>query len=158
MRPISEATARIAGQNFSRKYIALGRIVNCWNEIVGAELADKAQPVKIRYNRKHKHKRTEKPEAALDIAVSSADATALHYQKDLILERINQIFGERWITAIRFVTMPVSQPPLKRRKVKTPLTDAEKNSLSVMLKDIEDNDIRQRLEGLGQAIIAEERS
>ena len=155
MRSLSEVTARITGQSFSRKYIALGRIVNNWSEIVGAELALKAQPVKIRYNRKHK--RITKPEAVLDIAVTGADATVLHYQKDLIIERINQIFGERWITAVRFVTMPVSQASAKARKSKIPLTEAEKNSLSHLLEGVTDEEVRARLQNLGQAIIVEEK-
>jgi hypothetical protein len=113
MRPVSEAAARIADISFSRKYIALGRIVSHWGEIVGAQLAHKAQPVKINYRKKD---RGQKPDACLDIAVSSADATLLHYQKDLILERINQIFGERWITAIRFVHAPANTDAAFRRK------------------------------------------
>ena len=156
MRSLSEVTARITGQSFSRKYIALGRIVNSWLEIVGPELATKAQPVKIRYNRKHK--RVTKPEAALDIAVSGADATLLHYQKDLIIERINRIFGERWITDVRFVTMPVSSAGLKKpKKAKTPLTQAEKNSLSQLLDGVQEDSLRERLASLGEAILMEEK-
>ena len=155
MRSLSEVTARITGQSFGRKYIALGRIVNSWTEIVGPELAAKTQPVKIGYNRKHK--RVKKPEAVLDIAVTGADATVLHYQKDLILERINHIFGDRWITAIRFVTMPVTQGPARGRKPNIPLTEAEKNSLSHLLEEVTDEEIRTRLQNLGQAIIAEEK-
>jgi len=154
MRPVSEATSRIMGKNFSRKYIALGRIVKHWNEIVGANLADKAQPVKLRYI---KHKQSKKPQASLDIATTGADATLLHYQKDLILERINQIFGERWITAIRFVQVPANSKVLKPKIPKTPLTGEEKNHLSSVLENIEDNDIRLKLESLGQAMMMDER-
>lgn len=154
MRPLSESTARIAGKNFERKYIAIGRIIKHWPDIVGASLADKAQPVKINYRKKERNK---KPEASLDIAASSADATLLHYQKDLILERINQIFGERWINAIRFVSVPVNTQTSFRKKRLTPLTAAEKNTLSDMLYTIEDEAIRRKLEHLGAAIIAEEK-
>lgn len=152
MRPLSEATARVSGKTFSRKYIALGRIVNCWAEIVGERLAEKAQPVKIHYR---KHEKSRKPEATLDIASSSADATLLHYQKDLILERINQLFGDQWITAIRFVTVPVNQGARKIKKPRPLLTPDEKSTLSVMLEAIEDADIRKKLEGLGQEVMIE---
>lgn len=155
MRPLSEATARIAGKSFERKYIALGRIVNNWRDIVGAKLADKAQPVKIHY-RKSKDKK--KPDATLEIAASSADATLLHYQKDLILERINQIFGERWITAIRFVNTPSNTQSKSIKKIKAPLTAAEKKTLSDMVFEIEDDRLRASLEQLGQAIILDEKS
>jgi hypothetical protein len=154
MRLLSEATSRITGQSFSRKFVALGRIVSHWEEIVGAELALKTQPTQIRYNRKHK--RIQKPEAVLDVAASSADATVLHYQKDLMIERINQIFGDRWITAINFVSTPLSKPR-KAQKSNIPLTEAEKNSLSHLLTGVADSDIRKSLESLGHAILTEDK-
>lgn len=152
MRPISEATSRVTGQSFSRKYISLGRIVNCWREIVGPQLATKAQPVKINYRKKDKG---QAPDATLEIATSSADATLLHYQKDLILERINQIFGDKWITAIRFVAVVANSASIKPKKKQKPLTEDEKNHLSGMLESVPDEDLRARLENLGQAIMTE---
>ncbi len=158
MRPVSEATARVTNQSFSRKYIALGRIVKCWSDIVGADLATKAQPVKIHYRKNPRDKKKAKiPEAVLHIAASSADATLLHYQSDLILERINQIFGERWISGIRFVANPSNATTRPYKKKKRPLTAAEKNHLSDMLDVVSDEEIRKALGNLGQAIIAEEK-
>ncbi len=155
MRPLSEATGRIAGQNFQRKYVALGRIVQHWSDIIGAELARKAQPVKIHYR---KFEKSKEPQASLDIAVSSADATLLHYQKDLILERINQIFGERWISSIRFVNVPANEIKSSAfKKPKTPLSSEEKQSLNSLLENIADHDIKARLETLGNEIIKEDR-
>lgn len=153
MRPLSESTARIAGQNFSRKYIAIGRIVNHWAEIVGPKLADKAQPVKIHY-RKARTK-NQQSTAILEIAAASADATLLHYQTDLILERINQIFGDRWITQIKFVTAPESKPKRIRKRAKRPLTPTQKKDLSMVTHDVADLEIRQKLEHLGTAILTE---
>lgn len=153
MRPLSEATARVTGKSFKRKYIALGRIVNHWSEIVGEKLASKAQPVQIHYR---KHKKSQKPVASLDIAVSSADATLLHYQKDLILERINQIFGEQWISAIRFVHAPSNSQSSFGKKQARPLTQDEKDSLSSLLAEIADDEIKSRLSRLGEGVLAKE--
>ncbi len=156
MRPLSEATAKIAGRSFQRKYIALGRIVKNWEDIVGAKLAHKAQPVKIMYR---KGKNGAKPTATLEIAASSADATLLHYQKDLILERINQIFGEQWVSAIRFVNTPSnSQPPIKMQKFKKPLSESENKALSHSVLDIEDEDMKSRLLKLGQSIFTDKKT
>ena len=154
MRPLSESTARVSGQCFERKYIALGRVVKHWREIVGESLADKAAPIKIHYRKKPNG---QKPEASLDIAVSSADATLLHYQKGLILERINNIFGERWINAIRFVSVPANTTPIKSKKIKVPLTLNEKKTLSGMLAVVEDADIQGRLQSLGEAILTDQK-
>ena len=157
MRPLSEATAKISGKSFERKYIALGRIVNNWTEIIGQSLADKAQPVKIFY-RKSKDKN--KQHAVLQIATSSAQAQRLHYQKGLMLERMNQIFGEEWITDIKFVPSVSNQTAknIKTKKRPSPLTSAQKNSLSQMVFEIEDEDIKARLLALGTGIYQKEHS
>ncbi|MBP7722704.1 MAG: DUF721 domain-containing protein [Alphaproteobacteria bacterium] len=154
MRPISEATARVSGQSFSRKYVSLGRILSSWKEIVGEKLAGKAQPVKINYRKREKGGN---PVAILDIAASSADSTLLHYQKDLILERINQIFGDKWVTAIRFVATPVSIKGKTAKKSRIPLTEDEKSHLSGMLESLADPDLKAKLETLGTAIITEQK-
>jgi hypothetical protein len=153
MRPISEATARVTGKSFDRKYVAIGRILNSWREIVGDKLAGKAQPVKINFRKRDKG---QPPIAILDIATSSADATLLHYQKDLILERINQIFGDKWITAIRFVAAAANKPLNKPKKPRKALTDGEKSHLSSLLETCPDADLKAKLENLGQAIFTEE--
>ena len=154
MRPLSEATARLAGRSFERKYIALGRIVNNWREIVGSNLADKAQPARILY-RKRKNSKT--ADATLEIATSSSDATLLHYQKDLILERINQVFGEQWISALRFVHFPTNNSYKKYKNPSAPLTDDEKKTLSDMVFEVKDVAMRDRLYHLGSAILLDQK-
>ena len=149
MRPLSESAARVAGKCFERKYISLGRIVKHWPDIVGERLADKAAPVKIHHRKGAKGKAAQN---SLDIAVDSANATALHYQKGLILEKINQLFGEEWITAIRFVHIPANTPRPPPKKVKAPLSPKEKKLLSETVSRITDPDIQNRLLSLGEAI------
>lgn len=159
MRPLSEAASSVTNAVFGRKYIALGRIVSQWSEIVGADLSSKAQPVAIKYrNYKDKGGKASKtPDATLEIATSSAHATRLHYQKDLILERINRIFGERWITAIRFVNVPsnVSERP-KIQKAKE-LSPEEKNYIRETLDYITDIEVRNRLENFGTALMLDKK-
>ncbi len=155
MRRLSDATAKIAGKSFERKYIALGRIVKHWEDIVGPKLADKAQPIKIHYR---KQKNQQKPLTTLEIATSSADATAMHYQKGLILERINQLFGEQWISAIRFVSIPSNAPIKRLKKRKAPLTQDQKKTLSDTVLSVEDEDMRQRLQQFGEHILTSEKS
>ena len=129
----------------------LGRLVTRWTDIVGADLADKTQPVKIRRFKQ----RDGSQGTSLDIAASTANATLLHYRKDLILERINQIFGERLVTAIRFVPIAANELPLVRRKPRRILTQDQKNHLSGMLDGVKDPDIQDRLKTLGTAILTD---
>lgn len=148
LKPLSSSLPKVTGQVFSRKYIALGRIVTQWEEIIGSELADKAHPLKIHY-RKPKDKK-EAPKATLEIAVSSAQASLLHYQKGLILERINQIFGDRWITDLKFSHIQ-SGGQEKPRPQERPLKQAAEKNLNEILVNIEDMDIRSRLKAFGEA-------
>lgn len=152
-RLISEAIPRIAGQVFSKKYIMLGRLVTRWPDVVGEDLAGKAQPVKINYR---KRKGQERPEATLDIAASAADATLLHYRKDLILQRINMIFGDNWVTAIKFVPL-ASNAPLPRAGRKKLLTEDEKRQIAGAVDGIEDTEMQARLRSLGESILADSR-
>ncbi len=154
MRPLSESTSRVAAKNFSRKYIALGRLVKQWSEVMGNDFADKAQPLKINYRKKGKDG---KPHATLDIATSASNATVLNYQKGVILERINSIFGDDWIKDIRFVVSEITdtEPVIKKRKA--PLTGTEKKYLSGVLEQIEDPDIKEKLESLGKAILTDKK-
>ncbi|MGB0720647.1 MAG: DUF721 domain-containing protein [Bdellovibrionales bacterium] len=155
MRPLSESTARVSGQCFQRKYIALGRIVKHWPQIIGESLADKAQPVKIHYRKMPKG---QSPDVRLDIATTNAHATVLRNQVGIILERMNQIFGERWITAIRFVNAPVNVSVKKPKRRPLPLTHAQKKTLSETLSHIDDEDMQIRLNSLGEAILTENQS
>ncbi len=155
MRPISEATSRVSAKNFSRKYIALGRLINQWTEIMGEDFADKAQPVKIHYKKSRKNN---SPYASLDIATSASNATILNYQKGLIQERINSLFGSDWIKDIRFIVSDSSNVKKMTKKAKPPLTTSEKKYLSKVLDQIEDPDIKEKLESLGKAILTDKKS
>ena len=150
LRPIADSVASITKGTFTRKFISLGRILSSWEEIVGPEMAGRAQPLKLHYRKPKTAK--DQPQASLDIAVSSADATSLHYQKDLILERINQLFGERWVTAIRFVHVAANEADLPEA-ASIPLSEDDKAALNQSLSAIEDDEIRKRLEKLGQGVL-----
>lgn len=150
LRPLSDSVASLTKGTFARKFISLGRILSSWNDIVGPDIAARAQPAKLQY-RKPKTGQ-EKPEASLHIAVSSADAALLHYQKDLILERINQIFGDRWITAIRFVHVAANETGGFEEQA-GPLSKTDEESLARTLAGVEDHEIRKRLEKLGQGVL-----
>jgi hypothetical protein len=156
MRSLSDSISSITKQTFSRKYIALGRIADHWSDIVGADLADKAQPSAIKY-RRHKDEK-KKPDAILEIATTSAYATRLHYQIDLILERINTIFGDRWVTGIKFVNVPANtQKPPKRLKTEV-LNAQDEDYLQQILDSVSDNEVKTRLKSFGAAMLLDQKA
>ncbi len=150
LKLVSTAVPKVTKKTFKRKYIALGRIVTQWGDIMGEKMAAHAQPLKIHY-RKAKRK-GDRPTARLDIAASSAYSSLLIMQKGVILEKINHIFGEQLVTDIKFVHQ-VTNRKEKPPKITKPLTEVEKNSLSGMLDGIEDNELKQRLASMGEALM-----
>lgn len=155
LKLISASVPKVTDKTFKRKYIALGRIVTHWKDIMGDKMAAYAQPLKIHYR---KPKRPgDKPEATLEIAASSAHASLLIMQKGVLLEKINHIFGERWVTDIKFVHAPANKTE-KAPKTRKALTDDEKNSLSQMLEVVEDPAIKARLEQMGTALFRDLKS
>ncbi|HPD82435.1 MAG: DciA family protein [Alphaproteobacteria bacterium] len=155
LKLISTAVPKVTDKTFKRKYIALGRIVTHWKDIMGEKMAAYAQPLKIHYRKPKKP--GDKPEATLEIAASSAHASLLIMQKGLLLERINQIFGERWVSDIKFVHTPANNGEKPKKQTK-PLTEDEKNSLSQMLEMVEDPAIRERLERMGASLFQDLKS
>ncbi|MAH06268.1 MAG: DciA family protein [Pseudomonadota bacterium] len=153
-KQLSFAVSQVTKSACSKKFISLGRILNHWDQIVGAEMAKYAQPVKVQYQKPKT--RREKPKAILEIAVPSAQAALMHYQVDLILERINRVFGERWINAIKFVHIPANMDKKPSFRNQTPrLSAADKTKLNNVLENISDPDMRLRLESLGQAMLVD---
>ena len=149
MRSISKSVASVTGKVFGKKYNMLGRIVTHWEDIVGEDVATRSIPVKLNYRKK----RGKKPEFVLEIGANSSEATILSYRVDLILQRMNRIFGDKVITAIRFVPFVVNESLSIRKKMVKPLTDDEINIISTSLDEVEDTEIRKKLQLLGQSIL-----
>ena len=83
----------------------------------------------------------------------------LHYQKDLILERMNRVFGEQWISDIRFVDVAMAaKAGVRRKRGRYSLNDGQQEELTGMLADIGDDDIKARLARLGEYVLLEESS
>lgn len=158
MRHLSESTSRVTKSNFSSKYIALGRIVDGWTDIIGEAMVAHAQPVRLN-TRTPKNRRT-KPDCILDIACSSSHAIVLQYQKPLILERMATIFGNRWVTDIKFIPARALPPRPKRvmHYPKRALHSQDHEFIDETLAHIDDDCIKQRLERMGRHILQESES
>lgn len=155
MKSVSKSVPTLLGKVFQRKYIALGRIVTNWEQIVGEDVASRSQPIKINY---FKSKVAgEKATATLEIAASSAQCAVLVYQKDIILQKLEMFFGDKWVHDIKFLHVePKSIKPITKRTKN--LTETEKSYLSQLLEGVDDPDLKDRLTSLGQSILQEKKS
>lgn len=118
---------------------------------MGPAFSDKATPSRILY-RKPKTKK-DPPVAILEIATTQADSMLITYQKDVILQRMEHLFGERWITDIKFISAPRNKLHPKPDTKDRPLTPQEENNLVQMLDTVSDPLIYERLKALGEGIL-----
>ncbi len=154
MKSVSKSVPILLGKVFQRKYTKLGRIVTNWEEIAGQDVASRSQPIKINY---FKAKTVgEKATATLEIAASSADSAVLVYQKDILLQKLEMYFGDRWVTDIKFLHIE-PKTTIKAPKRTKNLTDSEKSYLSQLLEGVDDPEMRARLESLGHSILQEKK-
>lgn len=91
--------------------------------------------------------------ATLEIAASSADATLIHYQKGLILERLKTLLGSDMITDIKIThaARPLTRT-LYPAKGNGGLTNPLKNSLSMDTHIVTDEGLRAALLSMAQSM------
>lgn len=152
LKHLSKSVSKVGGKMFERKFVTLGRLLNHWDVIVGKELAGKTAPVKLAYRKQGTQKHL-----TLVISTDSAQAMLLHYRKDFILEKINQLLGDTVIHALKFVDQsagtPDKQGNRKRPIQNITLTPTQEQNLSEMLESVHDQDIRERLHSLGKSMM-----
>lgn len=133
---------------FDRKFVTLGRLLQHWDIIVGKDLAASTTPIKVTYRKKGKD-----AELGLIISTDSAQAMVLHYRKDLILEKINQILGDKTISTLKFVDQSTDLPKKKPPEKSKSLTQEQEKDLSTMLDDVEDDELKKTLERFGSSLL-----
>lgn len=146
-RPLSELLASCLSETFARQGFASAEIVTRWAEIVGAEIAEHSQPLKIQWPRGEKDTGGV---ATLVLRVEGPRAIEVQHLSGVILERVNRFFG--WQAVGR---LALRQAPLARRPAKIlprPLDPAVTADLAARMPETMDTDLRQALARLGAAI------
>lgn len=154
-RPLSDLMPGLTKGIFGKKNLLFGKMVSQWAHIAGPEIASKATPIDLKFQRKSqtKGKSGPPPQAVLHLAVQPAYALEFSYQKGLLIERLNVFFGYAAIKDIKIIqnsqvmdNKKTAKPPPK------PLTLQEQQNIDEMTADIADNDLQTALKNLGKAI------
>jgi hypothetical protein len=146
-RPLRDLLNRCLGEAFAKQGFASTDIVTHWPEIVGAEIAALAEPVKLNWPRGE----PEEPEAAiLVLRVEGPAAIEIQHLSGVILERVNRFFGWRAVKRIA-----IRQAPLARRaKAERPAGPSAEDVAGVAkaLPTMADEDLRNALARLGASV------
>jgi hypothetical protein len=147
-KPLHELVGKTIADLFARQGFASTGIITHWAEIVGPEIADHAEPIRMVWPRRV-HNDDPEP-ASLVLRVEGPVALEIQHLSGVIIEKVNRFFGWRAISRIQ-----IRQAPLARRNKKAPRRgpDAELVArLAAGMADVKDEGLRGALARLGAAV------
>ena len=147
-KPLSQLVGKTIADVFARQGFASTGLVTHWAEIVGPEIADHAEPMRLQWPRAV-HQDDPAP-ATLVLRVEGPVALEIQHLSGVIIERVNRFFGWRAVGRVA-----IRQAPLARRSVKRPRTPPDAATiarLAATLPDIADDGLRAALARLGAAV------
>ena len=98
----------VPGRRFKKQGFASTELVTRWKDIVGAEIAAHAEPVKLQWPREVDGEPAEP--ATLVLRVEGPAAIEIQHQSAVILERVNRFFGWQAVGRIALRQAPLSRP------------------------------------------------
>jgi hypothetical protein len=148
-RPLADLAASLLGDSFRKQGFASKELVTSWPEIVGAEIALCAEPLKIQWPRGADGVAQEP--GTLVLRVEGPAAIEIQHLSGVILERVNRFFGWQAVGRIAIRQAPVSTGRRTKERPKIDPKTAEEVEKSLGM--IEEDGLRQALGRLGAAII-----
>jgi hypothetical protein len=150
-RPLSDLVPGLTRDILGKKSLLFGKMIADWSHIAGADIADKTTPLDLKYAKKL----DQKSQAVLHLAVQSAYALEISYQKSLLIERLNMFFGYPAIKDIKIIQQTNLMDNKKQTVVPSrPLTLQEERGLDGIVAQIQENDLQTALKNLGKAILS----
>ena len=134
---------------------AVSRVLTHWEEIVGSDLATLCRPVDVSYGRGGMG-------ATLTILTTGAQAPMLDMQKEQLRSKVNATYGYNAISRVRITQTArtgfaegqatfLAAPKPRKDPVPDPALQARARDQA---SDIQNSDLRQALERLGQNVLS----
>lgn len=146
-RPLADLAAGLLNDSFAKQGFASKELVISWPEIVGADVALCAEPLKIQWPRGAPGE-AQQP-GTLVLRVEGPAAIEIQHLSGVILERVNRFFGWQAVGRIAIRQAPVARRQKKElRKIDPEKAEQVEKSLGM----IEEDGLRRALGRLGAAI------
>jgi len=146
-RPLADLLNRCLGEAFAKQGFASADVVTHWPDIVGAEIAAHAEPIKLQWPRGAEDAPLP---ATLVLRVEGPAAVEIQHLSAVILERVNRFFGWRAVERIAIRQAPLVGRAKPKAHPGPPAEAVEK--IAANLGDIADDGLRGALARLGAAI------
>jgi hypothetical protein len=144
---LADVALKGLADTFARQGFAASALVTRWHEIVGAEVAAHAEPIKIQWTRAADGAPVEP--ATLVLRVEGPMGLEIQQQSAIVIERVNRFFGWQAVGRLAY-----RQAPLRRREKPKPREPDHERiaSIAAELDAIDDPDLRTALARLGTAV------
>lgn len=154
-RTASLVSSQIRSAGESRGF-AVSRLLTHWEEVVGADIARAARPVKVGYGHKGFG-------ATLTVLVPGALAPMIEMQKKTILDKVNACYGYAAISRIHLTqTAPTGfaepQAAFDPAPADRPKSPQIQKAVADMSRGVTDEGLRAALEMLGQNVLTKTKS
>jgi hypothetical protein len=148
LRALSNLAPGLTDPEFRKRGFVEGRIPRDWAQIVGADLARSCAPESLNFTRGRRDG------ATLKIVALPGRAREIQHLAPQIIERVNGHFG--WAAVARMTIRQglLPAPRKSRRPSLRPLAEREKTAIRDRLDGVRDQDLRDRLMALGEAMTA----
>jgi hypothetical protein len=146
-KPLADVVALCVADVFARHGFASCEIVTHWDDIVGAEIAAMAEPVRMQWTRSRDP--DESPPATLVLRVEGPTVLEIQHMAGVIIERVNSYVGWRAVDRLSLRQAPLA----RRRKAPRPRIDeAKAAALASQMTGVADDGLRAALGRLGAAV------
>ncbi|MCZ2158483.1 DciA family protein [Bartonella sp. 220] len=150
---LSETVSKILDPVLCKRTGLNVALIEHWSQIVGHDIGEHTMPLKIIWKRRANQDEVFQP-ATLVVACEGFLALKLIHETNELLHRINVFFGYIAVDRIKIEQRSISA--LKNNlPMKADPSETEKKCIKKMLKEIEDESLRQSLYELGCCIFAE---
>jgi hypothetical protein len=146
-RPLADVANPLLAGSFARQGFASAELVTRWPDIVGAEIAQHAEPLKMQWPRVPDGQAPEP--GTLVLRVEGPAAIEIQHLAPQILERVNRFFGFAAVGRLAIRQAPVVRR--QRPKPRVPDADAVRR-MAESLPGIEDASLKDALARLGAAV------
>jgi hypothetical protein len=119
-RPLADVTTTLLAESFRRQGFASSELVLRWAAIVGPDVADHAEPLKIQWPRRADGAQPEP--GILVLRVDGPMAIEIQHMSRVILERVNRYFGFAAIERIAIRQAPLRSPDVRPVRKLDPLS------------------------------------
>ena len=145
MRVLAAALPRIAGRALGRRGFAEAGIITDWAAIVGPALAAESLPVKLSFPR------GQRSDGVLQVRVAGPLAVELQHLAPQVLERVNTYLGYRAVTQLK-LSRGVLPAAAAAEPEAPPLSQTALAEVRAATAGVDDDALREALEGLGRAL------